>query len=307
MKGQTRTFIPGTWEHIYKRSADGGLLFYSVRDRLVYFTIFALAAKRYHIEVMALCLMFDHIHEMLRARYSSDRKRFEQYCNSVFSREWNESAERNGPVFESYGSAPKKGEKYQRNCFAYIQNNGPERKLCRRAEDYQWNFLAYATSRHPFSEPVRRHHISRALEKSLDRVSSLHRCGRYLGYRVLESLSDGLNPIEIKQLTDHIISTYNVIDYQASISLYGDYETLLTAINSNTGAEHDIREKQVGVTDKDYLSMISLVHRAHPELSDIKRILTWDTDRRMELFQLIRKHTYATGAQIAKFLHLKLV
>ena len=53
--------------------------------------------------------------------------------------------------------------------------------------------------------------------------------------------------------------------------------------------------------------MISLVHRAHPELSDIKRILTWDTDRRMELFQLIRKHTYATGAQIAKILHLKLV
>lgn len=304
MRGQIRKFLPGTWEHIYRRSCDGGLLFYSVRDRLVYFSIASVVAKKYQIEVMGLCLMIDHIHELIRSEHEQDRICYERDTNAWFAKAWNESCGRKGPVFETYGSAWKRGEKQLRTAFAYLANNGPERKLTKRAEDYQWNFLAYAVSDHPFSCPLSSSRPSAHLRWAIEYVDSLARSGRPLTYPLLDRMFDNLNEMEQLQLTDHIVCAYNVIDYQVSISLYGSYETLLQAVNSNTGAEYEIKESFCGVSDREYLPMLSVMEKKFP--SDPKAFLGWDVERRLQLLPVLRNVSYARTEQISKFLHLKL-
>ena len=304
MRGQIRKFIPGAWEHIYRRSCDGGLLFYSVHDRLVYFSIVSVVARKYQIDVMGLCLMVDHIHELVRAAHEQDRICYERETHAWFAKAWNASCGRKGPVFETYGSALKQREKQLRTAFAYLANNGPERKLTKRAEDYQWNFLAYAVSDHPFSSPLSSGRPSAHLRWAIEYVDSLARTGRPLTYPLLGHLFDGLSEKEQFQLTDRIICAYNVIDYQASIRLYGSYESMLLAVNSNTGAEYDIKESFCGVSDRDYGPMFSVMEKQYP--SNPKAFLAMDTAHRQQLFPVLREASYARSGQIAKFLHLEL-
>ena len=67
MKGRYRVFKAGALHHIYQRTYDGYLIFYSVRDFLVFFTLLCTTARKYKITVLGLCLMYDHIHVLVKA------------------------------------------------------------------------------------------------------------------------------------------------------------------------------------------------------------------------------------------------
>ena len=60
-----RRFAEGELHHIYQRTVKRFNIFYDLEDYLVYFTIFAIAARQYHVTVSGLCLMFDHIHMLI--------------------------------------------------------------------------------------------------------------------------------------------------------------------------------------------------------------------------------------------------
>jgi putative transposase len=70
----------------------------------------------------------------------------------VYVKEYNAAHGRSGPLFEGrFGSAPKRGLKLLRTAIAYLYNNPVEKLLCRRAQDYKWNFLAYGKLSNPYS------------------------------------------------------------------------------------------------------------------------------------------------------------
>ena len=66
MRGHKRKLPADTFEHIYIRSINQFVIFFSMEDRLVYYTVFAVMAKRYGVTVLALALMFDHIHHLIK-------------------------------------------------------------------------------------------------------------------------------------------------------------------------------------------------------------------------------------------------
>lgn len=296
------TFSTSAWSHIYKRRADGNLIFYSVRDYLVYFTVFCTMAVKRRMQVIGLSIMCDHIHELICSRSYASQAAFEQDVNSVYAKEWNRASGLSGQCFETYGFAQKRGDKYKRNCVAYLANNPGERKLCSRVEDYRWNFIAYAASPNPYSAPVRSRHCSTALQRAMDRVHSLHSRGRWLSYPIIDSLVRGIPKDEMEAFIDFVISTYNVIDYQAAIDLYGSYEQMLTAINANTGNEHDIKESFVGYDDTVYRGMTR--YMIHQEgLKDIKQVITLPSERKFSLFVKLQAYTGADIRQVSKYLH----
>ena len=43
-------------------------------------------------------------------------------------------------------------------------------------------------------------------------------------------------------MTDYIVSKYNFLDYDALVNMYGSYEKALIAIDSNAGAEYDLKD-----------------------------------------------------------------
>ncbi len=306
MKGGNRRFVQGAINHIYQISRKGEVIFYSVSDHLVYFTIFCTIAERYNIRVLKLCQMPDHIHGSVIADRKSDLSNFERDLTSLFAREHNGTCHRDGPFFKTpFGSVPKIGDKKERSNLIYVDNNPVERHLCQLAEQYRWNYLAYATDKHPFSEPFHKEGASKALLRAIRVVKARHQDGVHMPYALLRRLFNPLDRNEQNQLTDIIITTYSVIDYQAAISHFGSYETMLIAIHSTTGSEYEMKERFVGKDDSWYARMTKMI-LDHCHLTDIHDMLAFPQERRCELFFLLRRETMATANQIANYLRIPL-
>ena len=305
MKGGNRHFSSGIVNHTYQRPIDGDVIFYSISDHLVFFTIFCTVAPRYQVRVLRLCQMPDHVHGSLVAQRKSDLYSFVRDYTSAFVREHNETCHRAGPFFQSpFGSAPKHGDKKARSNFIYLDNNPVERKLCEKAEQYRWNYLAYAWSDHPFSEPYRPRNATKALKRAVSVVKKRHAAGQYLPYALLQRLFGPLDRKEQEQLVDIIISSYSVIEHEEVIRYFDSPEDMLRAIHSTTGSEHDINEKFIGTDDRWHARMGNILMRQY-KLKDIHEMLAFPNDRKYELFLLLRRETLAPAEQIAIFLRMR--
>jgi hypothetical protein len=250
--------------------------------------------------------MPDHIHGSVTADKKSNLSAFERDTTAVFAREHNSVCHRKGPFFKSpFGSVPKFGDKKARSNLIYVDNNPVERRICEKAEQYRWNYLAYADNDHPFSEPFLARDASNAMLRAIRTVEDRHSRGLHLPYAMLKRMFKPLSNKERQQLVDIIITTYSVIDYQESIRYFDNLDAMLTAIHSTTGSEHDLNEVFVGKDDSWYRRMSEIV-LAHSNLSDIHDMLGFPPDKKYTLFRLLRRETQATSEQIAKFLRIKL-
>ena len=250
MKSRKRIVFRDILNHCYQRGADGIVLFYSVSDHLVFFTTYCLLAKKYNVQVLSLCQMPDHVHDSVVVKTAQQLATFRRELNSTFSRAQNEFCHREGAVFESpFGSAPKQGAKKARTNLIYVGNNPVERRLVTRAEDYQWNYLAYAVTNHPFSEPLVIRNCRWPIKCAVKEVKAQYERGKPMTYPLLKRLFALLDLTEKRQLTDFIVSTYNVIDYAEAIRYFDSFEDMLTAMHANTGSEYDLNEITVGRSD----------------------------------------------------------
>lgn len=290
--------------HCYQRTADRGVLFYTFSDFIVYFTIYCLMARKYNIRVLALCQMPDHIHDSIVSGCKRNISLFKSEVNKRFSRAWNSNISSSGSVFEGpFGSAPKIGDKKARSNLIYVYNNPVERRLVKRAAEYRWNYLAYGHSSHPFSEKLVIRYSSPALQRAVKEVKRVFLAGLPMNYALLKRLFDSLDRMERLQLTDYIISTYNIIEYDSASRFFGGFEDMIRAIDSSTGNEFDLNEIFVGKSDICYRQMTSaLLQEQH--LKDIHEILTKTKEEKYDLLLLLMKHTSADPKQISKFLHL---
>ena len=207
-----RKFFKDILTHCYQRSADDGVLFYSYSDHLVHFTLFCTLARKHGIQVLSLCQMPDHIHDSVRAKSKAALGNFKREINTCFSRQWNDRCLTKGPVLRGrYGWAQKFGDKKGRTNLIYVGNNPVERRLVGKAEEYRWNFLAYASSNHPFSEKLVIRDARWPLQKAVKEVKAHFKAGWPLNYAQLDRIFKPLTRQEGLQLTDFIITTYNCI------------------------------------------------------------------------------------------------
>lgn len=279
-------------------------MFYSYSDHLVYFTTYCMLARKYSIHVLELCQMPDHVHDAVSAQRPQDLEGFKRDVNSQFARSYNNYWQISGPVFEHpYGSAVKRGAKNGRTLIVYIGNNPVERQLVTQAEEYRWNYLAYACSDHPFSEKIVIRNASIPLRKAVKEVKAQFKAGVPMNYALLKRLFCSLDQKECQQLTDLIISTYNVIDYTEASRYFNSYEEMLVSMHANTGSEYDLNEVFVGKSDVCYGEM-SVSLRNSGRVGDIHEILRMTLEQKRDTFQFLRQNSYAMGEQIAKFLHL---
>lgn len=290
--------------HCYQRTADRGILFYTVSDHLVFFTVYCTLARKWGIRVLALCQMPDHIHDSVQGRHAADIGSFKREANAAFARRWNRRCSRRGTVMESpFSCAPKVGDKIIRTNLIYVGNNPVERSLAGKAELYRWNYLAYAVSDHPFSDQLVLRKARWSLLKAVREVKAMRQNERPLEYAQLQRMFTPLDERERRQLVDFIISSYNVIDYQETLRYFGGYEEFLTALHATTGSEYDILEEQTGKSDRHYQRMSAALIEAGI-LQDLHVLPGLCADEKYRLFLFLRDKVSAPGAQIAKFLHV---
>lgn len=301
-----RKFIKEQMNHTYQRSVSGFNIFYEVEDYLVYYTIFSVMSRRYGMVVYGLCLMIDHIHTLTS---TSSCKTFSKFMSNVaiqFVKEYNRYHNRVGPLFsECFGSAPKAGLKLLRTAIAYLFNNPVERLLCKRAQEYRWNFLAYAASDNPFSDPLVLKKASRRLRRALKEVDGTLKRNEYMTYVQLKRMFVGMDARETNQLIDYIIVRYNIIRYEdLTTKCYDGYENMLMAINSNAGSEYEVQELRYGRSDAEYRYLYKYVHEKG--FKDAGEVISLPSDSKFKLMVDMMNETSVSKLQICKFLHLKM-
>ena len=304
MRGSDRVFRPGAIQHIYQNTVDGFLIFYAVKDYLVLFSLISIAARRYHVKVIGICMMPDHIHLLVIADRAEDLSSFVCYYTSIFVRYYNPTVNRSGQAFRhSFGSAMKVDDKRIRSAIAYLYNNLVEKQLADTVESSRWNFLRYAVCCYPFSAPVNLARTSRALRRAMEYIRLIRKDEQPLTYEMLSLLTHRLNAEEKRQLTDYAIQQYNCIDYQAAIKYFGDYESMISAFNTTTGSEYGVGEVHHKESDAIYGTFTRILLQQFP-MSDIKDIFFLDEDERHALAAMLARETRAPLFQIKKYLHL---
>ena len=298
-----RRFKRNICNHVYQRTIDRFNIFYDTIDYLVYFTIFCVCASKYKVIVRGLCLMIDHIHMLVTSASREVLSKFVSNVTSVFVREYNSSLNRKGPLFEKrFGSAPKVDKKRLMSAIIYLGNNPVEKQICSKAELYQWNFLAYMVSSHPFSAPMP-DKVSENLDTALGVIDWCHASGKYLNHALLQNLWKKLSDQEQRQLADYIIVKYNVIDYVGLKSYFGSYEQIVLSMQSTTGSEYDLKEYADKSSDVIYHEMKRRISEYIPGMC--RKVITLPLNLKRELFRYLKSCTGATHNQIRKFLHLK--
>lgn len=162
---------------------------------------------------------------------------------SVFARMYNKRYHRKGQLFKkSFGSAPKYSETDIYDCVIYIQNNPIPKKAIEHAVDYRWNFLAYMDSRTPFSHPVDHSSVPDALKARFSLVEKMHSSGQYIDYHAFDSLTIGLEDGACRQMADHIVSVYNIIDYRTLLSRWKTKDEIVRMLDLVKGSEYGLKE-----------------------------------------------------------------
>lgn len=305
MRGHKRKLPSDTFEHIYIRSINQFVIFYSMEDRLVYYTVFAVMVKRYRITVLALALMFDHIHHLIKTISRELYGKFIGVTTSTFAMAYNRDSGRKGPLFhKAYGNSAKRRDKDVRNCIAYNYNNSVEKLLFNRAEQDRWNLLAYIDNPHPFSKEICRKTASKKLLKSMDAVILFHGRNKYLDYPVVRKLFDGLGLEEREQLLDFIISLYLPIDKECLLGFYKSYDAMVLAINSNTGKEYDMKEIFDPESHQDFVRMLELTQRSS-FAADPRSIILAPEEEKRKIAKTFMERAGASLNHAKRFLHLE--
>lgn len=300
-----RSFISGVPVHCYQKGVDGNMLFYTQKDRLFYLTTYAVQAKKFGIETLALSLMFNHTHSLLRAPDLETLSLFNATTQQMYARGQNTYCGGTGKWFmKTFGWAQKKRDKDIRSCYCYINNNAVEKHLYKTAVMDRWNLIAFHTDNHPFSCPIQMGTISKALRSAIRTARFYHQQNQIINLRVLDYMTKSLSKEECNMLTDFIISLYCPINYKEAERYFGSIQNMISACDVNTGSEYDIKELSDGYTDRPYLQMLKSMNSRNWDLSHKQFLL--DNTGILQTIQYLMKETDAPASMIARFLHRRI-
>ena len=294
--------------HVCQKSADNGILFYTIEDFLVIYTVLSVKSINFHVVICALDIMFNHLHIGAFVESMEVMSKFMNSSTSVYAKIYNRRYGLKGQLFKKpFKSAPKMNESKIRDCLFYIWNNPKEKKAVKFAEDYRWNFLKYMESDHPFSEPVDAASVSDILLKLMRKVKAKHEAGEYLDYEFFDNANNSLSRDERLQLIDYVIAIYNPIRRDAVLEKFGSFQSLVLAVNSVTGNEYELSDDNDNEDYRHYLQMISIVRREGINLDHIRFNRKYFEDNEgllTRLRGLFKREVCASDYEIVKFLHL---
>jgi putative transposase len=134
--------IPGCAHHLTQRGNNRQDIFFVDDDRRSYLRMLAEECRTYGLEVLAWCLMSNHVHlvvlpgldQSLAKGFGRANFRYAQYVNRLHAR--------SGHLWQNrFYSCALDGEHFWR-AMQYVERNPVRAKLVRRAVDYPWSSAA---------------------------------------------------------------------------------------------------------------------------------------------------------------------
>lgn len=298
-----RIYKEGQPHHVFSKGVDGNIIYYTIADCLYYTTLYSCYAKKYEIRTLSFSLMPNHIHSLQCATTENDFLRFNQELISHFTTAYNRQHDRSGALFQKpFGSAPKIVGKQIRSCFSYINNNASVGGLSKSILDYRWNLIAYLKDTNPFSSRISLDRASTSLRRSLKLVDFYHSSQTPLEYEALDIVFSKLSQKEKSVVIDYILSRYEVLDGNGLDEYFGSFSKAMTAMEANSGSEHDIKEDWENYSEYSELSRIA---KEEDICLDRVNFESMPTEEKIRLANTMLSRSGATKRQIQKFLHFK--
>jgi putative transposase len=147
-----RLVCPGVPHHVTQRGNRRSQVFFSDADYRSYLSWLHFDAKRYGAEVLAYCLMSNHVHLVLVPHDKQSIEYILRHLHMRYAQRANRQNGWNGHLWQGrYFSSPL-DEPHLWVALRYVELNPVRAGLSARAEDYNWSSaLAHCNAR---SEPV---------------------------------------------------------------------------------------------------------------------------------------------------------
>jgi putative transposase len=144
MARQPRRVLADGFFHVTSRGTAATQIFLDDADRLTFVELLSKTIDRCSWTCHAYCLMTTHYHLVVEALLA-DLSRGMHRLNGIYAQRFNKRYDRIGHLFQGrYDARLIDSEEHLRAACQYVADNPVRARLCHRAEDWRWSFVADA-------------------------------------------------------------------------------------------------------------------------------------------------------------------
>lgn len=134
-----RLVCPGLPHHVTQRGNRRGVIFFADEDRQFYLRLLGDYTRRHEVDVLAYCLMTNHVHLVVVPRAASDLHRALRPLHMRYAQHVNRARSWSGHLWQGRYFSSALDECYLRAAIRYVERNPVRARMVERAEDYPWS------------------------------------------------------------------------------------------------------------------------------------------------------------------------
>ena len=138
-----RVVIPKYPHHVTQRGVRSMDIFYSEDDYEIYLKILEIQSKKFGLEVIAYCLMSNHIHLIAIPKYENSLAKAIGETHRQYTRKINFETNTRGYLFQGRFFSSPMDESYFYNCLKYVEQNPVRANMVKYAWEYQYSSVRY--------------------------------------------------------------------------------------------------------------------------------------------------------------------
>jgi putative transposase len=137
-----RAVFAGIPHHVTQRGNRRGQVFFSDHDRSGYLQLLRRYAGTHHVEILAYCLMVNHVHLVVVPATADALYRMLRPLNMRHAQRINQSRGWKGHLWQGRYFSSALDEQYLWTAVRYVERNPIRVGMVARAEDYRWSSAA---------------------------------------------------------------------------------------------------------------------------------------------------------------------
>lgn len=139
MPRRARQVFPGLPHHVTQRGNGRRQVFFSDTDRWVYLDWMQEHLQRERVELLAYCLMGNHVHLVVVPPAAKSLERSLGPLHARYARRMNRAHASGGHFWQERFFSAALDEPYLWNALRYVERNPVRAGIVRQAEDYPWS------------------------------------------------------------------------------------------------------------------------------------------------------------------------
>jgi len=152
MPRTARASVGGLCYHVINRGNARAAVFHDSSDYQAFRRLIGEACERLPLDVLAACLMPNHLHLVLRPYSDRDLGRWMQWLLTAHVRRFHRRYGSSGHVWQGrFKAFPIQHDAHLLQVMRYVERNALRANLVVRAEDWRWGSLAWRYAGHSVS------------------------------------------------------------------------------------------------------------------------------------------------------------